>query len=341
MDFGEILAKAWKIIWKHKILWLFGFLASCGAARSYGGGGGAGGGGNAMYSNGQQSFHNGFDFLSPSSQRAIEDFFQSLVDIPSDVWIGIGIAVLLVIIAIFFVLFFIAIVMTILSLMAGTLGQIGVIKGTSLADEAEAEAKPLSFKNIFNAIKKHFWKVLLFILGWRIAGFVLVLFLFIPLILFTACTCGLGLFLLIPIGWFIKVLFTFSTIAMVEEDRGVFKGIERGWQVLTQNLGNVLLMFLILGIGQFIVGLLIALPLILVPVPLLINLFATGFQMFTVGLILSGLLFIAYLPLMIFLVGVLTAYVLSCWTLTFRRLTSAKALEPQVLSVETDEEETT
>ena len=30
MDFGEILSKAWKIIWKFKILWIFGILTSCG-----------------------------------------------------------------------------------------------------------------------------------------------------------------------------------------------------------------------------------------------------------------------------------------------------------------------
>ena len=41
MDFGEVLTKTWKIIWKYKILWLFGIFASC----SGGGGGGGGGGG--------------------------------------------------------------------------------------------------------------------------------------------------------------------------------------------------------------------------------------------------------------------------------------------------------
>ncbi len=39
MDFGEVFSKAWKIIWKYKILWLFGIFASCS-----GGGGGGGGG---------------------------------------------------------------------------------------------------------------------------------------------------------------------------------------------------------------------------------------------------------------------------------------------------------
>lgn len=36
MNYGEILSKTWKVIWKHKILWLFGVLAGCSAS---GGGG--------------------------------------------------------------------------------------------------------------------------------------------------------------------------------------------------------------------------------------------------------------------------------------------------------------
>ena len=43
MNYGEILKKTWKIIWKHKILWLFGILAGCGASASGAGGGGGGG----------------------------------------------------------------------------------------------------------------------------------------------------------------------------------------------------------------------------------------------------------------------------------------------------------
>ena len=40
MNFGEILTKAWKIIWKFKVLWIFGILASCGQGGGSGGGGG-------------------------------------------------------------------------------------------------------------------------------------------------------------------------------------------------------------------------------------------------------------------------------------------------------------
>ncbi len=45
-NFGEVLTRAWQIIWKNKILWIFGILASC--ARGNAGGAG-GGGGNSGY----------------------------------------------------------------------------------------------------------------------------------------------------------------------------------------------------------------------------------------------------------------------------------------------------
>ena len=48
MNILEIVKRAWKIIWKHKSLWVFGILASCVPQMTGGGGhGGGGGSGNA------------------------------------------------------------------------------------------------------------------------------------------------------------------------------------------------------------------------------------------------------------------------------------------------------
>ncbi len=44
-NFGEVLTRAWKTIWKHKVLWIFGILASC----ARGGGSSNGGGGSSSY----------------------------------------------------------------------------------------------------------------------------------------------------------------------------------------------------------------------------------------------------------------------------------------------------
>ncbi len=327
MDFGNILKKAWKIIWKQKILWLFGFFASCGSAMNHGGGNNA----NATMGS-QGSSPNGagnvFPFFNPPMRHSFDTFVRNIETVEPWVWVMI---VLLMV--------FVGIVLSILFLFLGALGTTGVIKGTALADEADPDAKPLSFGKIFNALKPYYWRVLLLNLGLRILGFIVVLILILPIIIFTVCTCFLGLFLLIPLGWFIELMVTFTTVAIIEEDLDIFKAISRAWGVITRNLGYVAIMFLILGIGQLIIGIVIGLPLILVPLPLLINLFATGFRMASVGLVISLLVLIAVLPIVLFLSGVLKAYVLASWTLTYRTLTGEEALEPIVLNSEEQEHE--
>jgi hypothetical protein len=324
MNYGQILSKAWKIIWKHKILWLFGVLAGCAASGSGGSGasGGAGGGSGSNFTV-QPGTH---DFITSSVQQGIEDFFGFLSSVPVWIWVVLAVG-----------LFVVGFILSILFLMVGSLGQAGVIKGTGMADAAELDAPALSFGTIFNALKPHYWKVFLLQIGYRVAGFILTLILFVPLILLTICTCCLGLLLVIPIGWLINLLLDFTTIAIVEEELGIFEAIGRAWQVITRNLGPVIVMFLILGVGGLIVALIISAPLLIIPVPLMANLVLTGARSITVGLVITVLLSLVLIPVLIFLGGVLRAYILAAWTLTFRRLTLDRALEPTVLNEQFDE----
>lgn len=40
LNIGKILTRSWQIIWKHKILWVFGILAGFASGRSSGNNGG-------------------------------------------------------------------------------------------------------------------------------------------------------------------------------------------------------------------------------------------------------------------------------------------------------------
>jgi hypothetical protein len=327
MDFGEILSKAWKTIWKHKILWLFGVLAGCGAttggnASSRGSGGGAP---TMPPPNGDWGSSN---IISPENQRAIQSFFQRITEIPPWVWIIVVLGVIAL-----------AIILSILFLMLGTLGKTGIIKGTGMADEAGEDEKPLSFGKILKGLKPHYWKVLLLTFGYRLASFVIRLLLAIPIAIFVVCTCFVGLFLMIPISWFILGMLEFSIIAIIEEDLGIFQGIGRAWQVIIKNLGNLIVMFLILGLGQIIVGILLALPIFIIPIPLLVELFASGFESFLVGLIITLILGLIITPIVIFLQGVLRSYITASWTLTYRRVTGESALTPTVIETEEPQDE--
>jgi hypothetical protein len=321
MDYGKVLSKAWKTIWKHKILWLFGVLAGCSASGGGGGGGGRGSS-NISSSSGGNGFQDGPTFLGPQAQHNFDQFFNSLSEVQPWVWVVIAIGVLLLVV-----------ILSILALMAGTLGTTGVIKGAAMADRASEEDKPISFGAIFKGIKPYYWKVLLLTVGVNVAGLIVGLILALPIILFTVCTCFLGLFLLIPLGWFINAMVTFTTIGIIEEDLGIFEAIGRAWDLIIKNLGDIAVMFLILGVGQFVIGLVIALPIFVSIMPMMINLIASGGGMFKTGMIISLVMFLIALPLTIFLSGVLRAYVLTSWTLTYRRMAEKTEMEPEVISL--------
>jgi hypothetical protein len=265
------------------------------------------------------------DFLAPSAQRALTDFGQFVTSIPIWVWVILVIGLVVV-----------GFLLSIVFFLVGTLGETGVIAGTSLADKAEQDAPQLSFGKVFSALKPHYWKVILLRIGVHLISFFIVLILFIPIIFLISCTCCLGLLLLIPIGWLIEMMVRFTIIAIIEEELGIFAAISRAWQVFSRNLLHVLVMTLILGIGGLIVGLIISLPLLIIPVPLVANLVITGARSITVGLVLSILLSMVFIPLLIFLGGVLRAYILASWTLTFRRLSMEEDLKPTVLSEKAD-----
>ena len=326
MEYGKVLSKAWKTIWKHKILWLFGVLAGFGAAS---GGGGSGRASSSISSSsGGSGFQNGPSFLGPQMQHNFQQFFRSLSDVRPGVWVLIGVGALIVIF-----------VFSFLSLLVGTLGTTGVIKGAGMADRAGEDEKPISFGAIFKGIKPHYWKVVLLTFGVRVAGLIGGLILALPVVLFAVFTCFLGLLLLIPLGWFIQTMVKFSTIAIIEEDLGIFEAIGRAWDLMTQNLGQVAVMLLILGLGQFVIGLLIAVPIFASFLPVVINIISAGAGVIRTGLIASGVLFLIALPLTIFLNGVLRAYVLTAWTLTYRRLAEGSDLAPEVISLPEDEAE--
>jgi hypothetical protein len=306
MDFGEILTKAWKIIWKFKILWIFGILVSCGQG---GGGGGGGGGGNAGF-----QFSGDETNIPPGLERffyGMENFFDYIQGWQIAAFIVGFIFLILVLILVFAAL--------------STIGRIGLIQGTV---KAESGVDRMTFGELFNEGKPFFWRVLGFNFLAGLALFIIVLALLIPLIGLTAVTFGIFLICLIPIicllvpaSWLVTVVFEQVNIAIVLEDLDIITGLKRGWQVFRENIGNMIVMGLILGIGGFIIGFLMALPMILLVVPVVIGIIeGTTFGIGS-GFAVAGICFMAYLPVLIVLNGILQAYIKSAWTLTYIRLT--------------------
>ena len=302
-NFGEVLTRAWQIVWKHKVLWIFGILAGCGR----GGGGGSGGG--QVRGSGDQPF------------PQLEQFFQQIGQwIENNPWI-VAVLILLVI------------VLVIVGIFLGTIGRISLIRGTYQADGG---TERLNFGELFSESMPYFWRVF----GLSLLIFLIALFVFIPLALggalFSAVTAGIGaicllplICLLIPLLWAFSVVIEQANVAIVLENLSIGDGFRKGWEVVRANVGPILLLTLIIFIGSGVLGFLIAIPLIAAVAPLIF-----GAANNTTGPIWITVICCAlYFPILLVLSGILNAYVQSVWTLTYMRLTAKPPLDnpPAVL----------
>jgi hypothetical protein len=330
MDYGDILTKAWKIIWKFKVLWIFGILSSCGQGGRSGGGGG---GGNSGY-----RFSSG-DTNIPPGMRNFFDGLQTFFD-HIEAW---QIAVLVIGLILF------ALIMVFITAAIGTVGRIGLIQGTVKAEDG---AERMTFGELFNSGKGFFWRVFGFNFLTGLAVFLIILLVMLPAIGVVILTLGIGLLcliplicLLIPVGWLVTVIIEQVNIAIVVEDLKIIDGLKRGWEVFRNNIGNMIVMGLILGLGGAVVSFVIALPMIFVLVPAGIGIVGgsvSGIKgLFGGGIAVAILCTVTYLPVLILLGGILRGYIQAAWALTFLRLTGSTDLtkvEPDLAEPKIEEE---
>lgn len=314
-NFGEVLTRAWQIIWKHKILWVFGILASCGRGggnfNSNSGGGGDGGGGQPPD-------------LPPQMMRWFQTIQENLTTI-----IIVFVALLCVI--------------WIVTIFLGAIGKIGLIRGTA---QAEAGAASLVFGELFSGSVPYFWRMfgLSLILGLPalLLGIVLAVILvggfvasgggdtalvtmaaMIPVMI--ACFC-----LLVPVMFVLGMIFRQAENAVVLEEMGVLPAITRGWEVFKANLGPIILMAIILGVIGLVASFVIALPIFVIVFPAMIAFMAGQGQNLT-PLYLMGACLCLFIPVAWLLQGIITAYTESAWTLTYMRLTKPQDNAPAIV----------
>jgi hypothetical protein len=124
-------------------------------------------------------------------------------------------------------------------------------------------------------------------------------------------------------------------VAILGEDRGVVDGLSRGWNVIKANFGPMIVMSLIILIGNLIIGLIIALPALIILIPLMGGIIggalSGNLHIFGSGVIIGIILLICvYGPIAYVLESIVQTYVSTAWTLTFRRLTQPAAPVPVV-----------
>ena len=317
--YGEVLSKAWKIIWKHKVLWIFGFLAGCGA--------GGGGNGRSNLSNLSGTGDQGGNTpqfpstVPPEIQAYITQLTQTLAQIPVWFW--------LLLLVIFFLVMILVVVLN-------TTGRAGLVLGTWAV---EVGAEKLPFGQLFEESLGYFWRVFFLGLVIGLIAFAVGLIMVLPL-LFTVSTGGIsGLCFIplccvaIPIFWLLNVWNEQAVVAAVGENLSFSQSLLGGWLLVRKNLAPYLIMSLILGISSLIVNFIAALPLFIILWPVISGMMLTpGAQALGSGLLFSGIAFLCYAPVLILINSIVKAYLGAAWTLTYRWITMPPKLTEEIVN---------
>jgi len=324
MNYGEILKRAWDTIWKHKILWLFGLLASCTA--NSGGGGGNGGGGSS--NNSDFDFSNGDFFQQNPFNFNFEKEFNNLPFMqPGGMDENAGLIVVIILGILCLIL-----LLTLVFTAIGSAGEIGLSSGSWRVDEGETK---LTFSSLWASIKKPFWRVFLlhFIPG--ILGSLIVILIAVGVVIASVMTLGVGLICLIPLlcvlglvlfvaGILVSLMIKLMTPMMVNEDVNLMDSIKKTYELIKANFWSVILMGVILWFMQLVIGLIIAIPIIMVIFGgIAAGVIGTEFANLDPAMLIPfAIAFVCLLvPVSMFISAILQSYLGAAWTLTYRRIT--------------------
>lgn len=288
MDYGKLLSRAWNIVWEHKFLILLGVLVALGSG---GGGGGASTGGN-------------FAFNQPPREGAPMPEFPQMPDFR-----GIGPVATIVVIIVIAAVAAVALALWVVA----TVARGGLIDGVSVIDAGGSS----TFSRAWSAGWRKGWRLLGIGILPAIPALILVIVAIISAVAYTGAARVVGpefgvpnagaigivvaaaSCLLVPIALVLGLLQTFANRACMLEDLGVFGSYRRGVEVLFQNFGPAVVLFLIqigIGIAIAIVG-------------------------FLPGILLA--LCCVLWPLLILVQGAISAYFSTMWTLAWRRWTGS------------------
>jgi hypothetical protein len=245
IDYSSILSKAWKITWKYKVLWFFGFLAMLAGGNGYGGTNGGGSG----ISN-RASISTSPSYTGPSEMRtanlppALKNLVDQLTAVDINTWITIGVIAACA-------LLFITVGLWLLSIV----GRGGLIGGIVSAETTEK----VTFRGAWGMGTHYFLRLFVIRVLEFLTGIALVAILILPGIFIGILTCGIGFIPLFCVtfvaGIILSIWFQFMDFAIVVEKLGIGESIGRAWNVLRDHIGPTLIFYIILFVVSLGVGL--------------------------------------------------------------------------------------
>ena len=292
-DVGEVLSRTWQITWKHKVLWVYGFLQT------------------------MASFLLLPLVLIPIFAPLLSGRPGEFQKIVTEPWF------LLLFILDFLLFLF---VLYPLSVLVNGALSVGVWR-------AESGEEKLSFMEMIHESLPFFWRLLglmlLFTLGMMLVMFAIsavqTVLSVVTLGIASICLAPLSL-LTYPAMFVWYVCMEQSMAAIVVDNMNVTDAARQGWQVFRNNIAGVVVIGLVLYFGVSIIGMIAIMPMM---VPFFAVPFAIGVEEFNrTILVVAGLCATIYLPFFAIFQGAMITLMKSGWILTYLRLTRSPKLQP-------------
>jgi hypothetical protein len=310
IDLGYVLRRAWEITWRHKVLWLFGFLVSLGTV-------------GARFGTSSSRWESVVRELPPEMQRGLADFLSSP----------------------YFTIVTVVLVLLGIALSVG-LALLGALARATLVDQVRAaeDVGIVTLRSGWEAGRRYLWMVFGIRLLLGLPAVVVTVIGVLPVVgtalliaeqdrlsvlvpgvfamefaLFACLVPAICLAVLLSAP--LSLLRRLAVRACVLEERGVRESIGCAWSMLREHLGPLALVWLILLCVGIVVIIAVFLPLVLVTMALMaISLLAAFFS----PLVFVGLMLM--IGLSAWLLGaavnsVVETFSSAVWTLTYRELT--------------------
>lgn len=316
MDYLGILRKAFNITWRHKYLWVLGFLVALASA-----------GGNSS------NINNTFNNNSGNSAGGNLGSFASQYLV---VFIMIGV-----------ILFLVGVAIWILGIIAGA----GLVAGV---DDIEKE-RATSLRHAFGAGAHFFWRNLGLSILLGLVVFVLALVFLAPVIMGIVIVGiqsahGSGvlawLFCLIPaliivflllvvIGTIMGILYFLALRFVVIHNMRIGESIRMAWHVVMRRKGETFMMFLTLLVTGILFSIVLAIPALILVTPSALMIVG-GVSSHSIALIIFGIIGMLISILIIsFIRGIYEVFHSTSWTLAFYQLYPAEATAGEPTPVQT------
>jgi hypothetical protein len=309
MNYGELIKDAFRITWRNKFLWFFGFFAAGGSSGGFNFP--SGGGGDFDFDD------NDFEQSGAATSMAMQ-FGQGLLD---------NLTLILAIIGVVLLIVLVFIVLNIIS-------QGALAESVAAIDRGERRR----FGTTWRAGTARFWRVLgyyvifilislglLLLIGLVLGLPVLGVFLGTESIgarVAAGILAGLtGIALLIAVFIPLAIIGQYALREIAVRGEGVIDSVGGGYRLFRRNIGRSLLVWLIqlgLMLGLAIVYII---ALILVGIVLFLPAIALGFAEYTVAAVIAGVVAaLILLPLLIVTSAALGTFNHAYWTLAYLRL---------------------